>query len=243
MKRLLALILALLLCLGVVSCGVYEGESSSSSDESSCISSAEPSSEATSSDESSTTESSSQEPTSESSSSSDNSSTDDGAENQPKKEILSGVTKGSLSAYSSLLDCAYFVVEDGITVASTYDDFLKCVNPSCSEGVEGIEEKTFEDNFIVLIKGTSGHIRQESVYYNNFKKVGDNYILTYNLVYEKGQLVSPMEYPYVDACIIPRSLCADDLTRIQVKIERKEYLFEIGKIFNSDCEVITYLPQ
>ena len=234
------------MCLSfVASCSVYEDESSSSSDESCCISytSTESSSESISFDKNDLTESSSQEPTSESSSSSDNSSTDDGAENEPKKENLSGVTEESLNAYSSLLDCTCFTVENGITVVSTYDDFLKCVIPSCGEGVESIEEKTFEDNFIVLIKGISGHIRDESVYYNDFEKVGDNYILTYNLVYEKGQLVSPMEYPYVDACIIPRSLCADDLTRIQVKIQIKKYLFEIGKIFNSDCEILTYLPQ
>ena len=245
MKKLLVLIL-LVCILFIASCGVYEGESSSSSDESSCISSTEPSSEATSSDESSTTESSSQEPTSESSSSSDNSSTDDGAENQPKKEILSGVTPEWFNAYKAYTDKYYHNLGDENTyvtitqVISSYDELNEYVYDSTIKEMK-ITESLFEDNFIILIAGV-WHERTEDVYYNDFKKVNGYYTLTYNLV-SWGQEFCDVLYPVADVCVIPKSLCKDDLSTIQVKIVTKEYKFETGEKYNSDCEVITYLPQ
>ena len=252
MKRLLALILSLLLCLGVVSCGVYEGESSSSSDESSCISSAEPSSEATSSNESSLTESSSQEPTSESSSSSDNSSTDDDAENEPKKEILSGVTPEWFNAYVSYNDEYYHNVErtgdwDFATqVVLSFEEYKSYMYLPHLEKCP-ITEETFEDNFVILISGFSGHIRSEHVYYSGFERLDENrYYLRYNLV-SWGQDFLEAEDPFRDICVIPRSLCSDDLSTIQVQIIQESYKFETGELYNSDCERFTqfpyYLPQ
>ncbi len=241
MKRLLALILSLLVCLGLVSCGVYEDEKSNSNNESSCVSSTEsssqePTNETTTSDESSSSESSSQESSTE----------NDLDELYPKKEILSGVTPEWFNAYKAYTDKYYHNLGDENTyvtitqVISSYDELNEYVYASTIEEMQ-ITESLFDDNFIILIAGV-WHVRTEDVYYNDFKKVNDNYTLTYNLV-SWGQEFMEALYPFADICVIPKSLCEDDLSTIQVKIVTKEYKFETGEKYNSDCEVLTYLPQ
>ena len=143
---LLVLILISMLCLGfVVSCGVYEGESSSSSDESSCTSSTEPSSESTSSDESSTTESSS--------SQSNEVVPNEG--NLPVVELVPCMEGGCLVPklpIEAKPDKFYEVVlhdtgriEDQII--TSYDDFIEMIGKE-NELEISIEESFFEENFI-----------------------------------------------------------------------------------------------
>ena len=231
MKRILSLVLALLLCCGfIVSCekeeAPLESESSSSSSESSSSSSVESSS-------SSSTESSS-------SSSESSSSAIDNSQKQP--EILNNVTPEYFNAYTAYIDFYRFNVEEGVTIVSTYEEYLKYLFLMPNEMFEGITEETFESNFVVLINYVEGYVRDLDIYYNNFQKVENSYFLTCNLVSQKGRLFDQALDPYIDVCVIPRALCQDDIASIELKIMWKEYKFE-GEMYNSSCEVRTYLSE
>ncbi len=249
MKRLLALILALLLCLGLVSCGVYDKDLTSSQEQSTSTES--PSSERDSNSETPLTESS-------------------GEESSSKEEMLtgkreltllrnpqqlppaSGITPESFNAYVSYNDEYHHSVEregdwDFVTqVVLSFEEYKSYMYLPHLEECP-ITEETFEDNFVILISGFSGHVRSEHVYYSGFERLDETrYYLRYNLV-SWGQGFSEAEDPFRDICVIPRSLCSDDLSTIQVKIIQESYKFETGELYNSDCERFTqfpyYLPQ
>ena len=237
MKRILSLILALLLCCGfIVSC---EKEEAPLESESSSSSSTESSSSSSESSSSSSVESSSSSSTESSSSSSESSSSAiDNSQKQP--EILNNVTPEYFNAYTAYINFYRFNVEEGVTIVSTYEEYLKYLFLMPNETFEGITEETFESNFVVLINYVEGYIRDLDIYYNNFQKVENSYFLTCNLVSQKGRLFDQMLEPYIDVCVIPRALCQDDIASIELKIMWKEYKFE-GEMYNSSCEVRTYL--
>ena len=222
MRKILALILALLLCVGLIACNNEEanlGSSSSLDSSSDASSSAKPS-------------------------------TNDDKQKQPKKEILDNVTLESLGFYTSYISSVesstpndyYHTSEERAKVVSSYEEFLSYVSNNHTDILRHINEETFENNFVVLISGQEGHIRVENVYYSDFEKFDEYYTLTYNYLYEENRCLQMMVEKYSDVCVIPRTLCQDDISSIELKIIRKDYKFE-GEIYNSICEVTTYLPE
>ncbi len=238
MKKLVAILLTLIFCLGIfVSCNNETPTETSSQSEGVKESDSEESSR--NHEETMTTLDSETESVDISSES--ESLVDDTAE----KVILDGVTCEYFDAYNAFLDKYQYstpsinIGEQHAKVIFNYEDFLKGV--TLENIFEIITEATFDDYFVIVISGRTPVIRSEDIYYTDFKEENDCYTITYNRVYSKKQNFSPAESGYTDVCIIPKSLC-NNTTLTEIKIINKAYVFE-GQNYNSSCEVRTYLPE
>ena len=101
----------------------------------------------------------------------------------------------------------------------------------------GITEQTFEENFVIIVRGCEGHIRDYDIYYTDFEKQDGYYSLTYNIASYIDTEVSDAVQAFCDVCIIPKELCDDTNPQI-TKIIEKKYAFS-GEEYNSPCEVFT----
>ena len=156
-------------------------------------------------------------------------------ENPSSIENLNYFSAESISPYTAYTDFRYYkddfefdtVNENGwcynVEAIWSYDAFLEGIDNNNLP--DSINKETFENNFVVVIKSISGHIRTEDVYYSGFKKENEHYELTYHLV-SRGQEFSDAEDPYTDVCLIPKSVCKDGLSDIEIKVIRREYDFD-----------------
>ena len=231
MKKLLALLLSLLLCLSfVASCNREEEISSSSS--------GEPTSEASSSGE----------PTSEEPSSSEESTIPGYYDRTATVEISNDITIYSISEpYTAYTDKIYHRISnfsaDGLgacaTVITNYYQFLE--SPVYDAALSLISPKLFEDNFIILTEmAWEADIKTHS--YTDFQKDLLYYTITANSLVVGKVLEKPAFGIARDICVIPRELCEEDPSQIEVRIIQKEYEFK-GTAFESECKVTTIFPE
>ena len=129
-----------------------------------------------------------------------------------------------------------------IKIISSYEDFLKGVINE--EAFESITTQTFEDNYALIVQGRWGVQRdKEWLCYNDLKKEDGYYTLSYSRIFTRETMESPAEEPYVDVVIIPKELFEDHPNTIEIRPLYKVYLFETHEdIYNSSCYEITYLP-
>ncbi|MBE6624734.1 MAG: hypothetical protein E7622_03705 [Ruminococcaceae bacterium] len=129
-----------------------------------------------------------------------------------------------------------------IKIISSYEDFLKGVINE--EAFESITTQTFEDNYALIVQGRWGVQRdKELLCYNDLKKEDGYYTLSYSRIFTRETMESPLEEPYVDVVIIPKELFEDHPNTIEIRPLYKVYLFETHEdIYNSSCYEITYLP-
>ncbi len=227
MKKLLSILLALILCFGLlISCGNEENSSSQSEKKS------ESSSESVVQSESTCEESTSEVPT------------ETETETNLGEGVVLGVTRDTFAtAYESWIGWYY---ETGI-VDGEYDGMFACVKAyfnyedfekgAIDSRPTGITEQTFEDNFVLVIRGREAHTRNYDIYYTDFEKQDGYYTLTYNCVFRKGHSSGEKETHFCDICIIPKELCDDTDPQI-VKVIEKNYSF-LNEKYNSPCELYT----
>ncbi len=227
MKKLLSILLALILCFGLlISCGNEESSSSQSEKKS------ESSSESVVQSESTGEESKSEVPT------------ETETETNLGEGVVLGVTRDTFAtAYESWIGWYY---ETGI-VDGEYDGMFACVKAffnyedfekgAIDDRPTGITEQTFEDNFVIVIRGCEGHIRSYDIHYTDFKKEDGYYTLTYNSVYCWGEMFGEALQPFCDVCIIPKELCEDANPQI-IKVIEKNYSF-LNEKYNGPCELYT----
>lgn len=230
MKKLLALLLAMILCLGVlVACDTPEESSSSSSSEESSTSTEGPVLEDPSTPRLT-------------------SKTFEGQwdyENATK-EVVNGITADTFSAYRAILSewkGTHVLHEKMLSgkkffakMFSNYEEFSETVSE-----FDAVVEATFENNYVLVVEGVSGYIRDKNamdIYYTDLKKENGSYTLTYNLI-ERGQ-EEALDF-YTDIVIIPKSLFEDDISDIDLTVIKKQYVFK-GDTYNSECELTTYYP-
>ena len=218
MKKILSMLLALMFCFGaLISCGNEENSSSSS-------------------ESVFQTESASEEHKSEVT-------TETETETNLGEGVVLGITRDTFAnAYESWIGWYYEagISEDNyhqfscVKAIFTYEEFQK---GAIDSRPTGITEQTFEDNFVVIIRGFEGHIRSYDIHYTDFKKEEDHYMLIYNSVYCWGDMFSEAIQPFCDVCIIPKEL-SDDANPQIIKVIEKQYIFS-GEKYNSPCEVYT----
>lgn len=234
MKKLLALLLAALLCLAtLVACDNSDEPSSSSSSEEPSSSSQEPSS-------------SSEEPSSKELSD-DNASNDTqnpfGAyvglwnyQNRESEEISDFDVKSVKAYYAIYSEYLYSTYKSfaensydfyGGYYTKLFSDYFEFSAGVINDRVyDGITEQTFEDNYVVVVEGWSGHVRSEFICYSDLVQKNGYYLLTYNLIFYEGQCFSEAEDHYTDVVIIPKSLFENDISNVKIKVEKKQYVLK-----------------
>lgn len=234
MKKLLALLLAALLCLAtLVACDNSDEPSSSSSSEASSSSSEDLSS--------SSEEPSSQDPTHNNASSDTQNSFEIYAgewnyENR-KSEIISDINVKSIKGYYAICSeysCPTyksFAENDydfyGGYYTKLFSDYFEFSAGVINDRVyDGITEQTFEDNYVIVVEGRSGHVRSEIICYTDLVQKNGYYLLTYNLISYLEQDFSEAEDDYTDIVIIPKSLFENDISNIKIKVVKKEYILQ-----------------
>ena len=227
MKKLLSILLALIFCFSaLISCGNEESSSSQSEMNS------ESSSESVVQSESTGEESKSEVPS------------ETESETILDDSVLNNITRDTFAnAYQSWIGWYYETgFEEGeyhgmfacAKAIFTYEEFQE---GAIDHRPTGITEQTFEDNFVVVIRGCEAHTRNYDIYYTDFTKQDGYYTLTYNTVHRKGNSVGEKDTPFCDVCIIPKELCNDTNPQI-VKVIEKSYLF-LNEKYNSPCKVYT----
>ncbi|MBQ8739441.1 MAG: hypothetical protein IJZ04_08090 [Clostridia bacterium] len=228
MKKFLSMLLTLIMFLSLlVSCGNEEISSSQSETKS------ESSSESIVQSESTGEESKSEIPS------------ETESETILDDNVLNNITRDTFAnAYQSWIGWYYETgIEEGecrhgmfacAKAIFTYEEFQK---GAIDFRPTGITEQTFEDNFVLVIRGCEGHIRSYDIHYTDFKKEGDYYTLTYNRISPKDGEVSEAVQEFCDVCIIPKELCNDTNPQI-IKVIEKHYMF-LGEEYNSPCKLYT----
>ncbi|MBQ2810362.1 MAG: hypothetical protein IJF11_05665 [Clostridia bacterium] len=117
-----------------------------------------------------------------------------------------------------------------------YEDFEKGIIEGREDCLTEVTEQTFEENFVLIVRGFSGHIRNADIYYTDFKKEDNYYTITYNTVCNILTEAPDAHDPFCDVCIIPKELC--DNPNLEIKIIEKQYIFR-GEKYSSPCEVYT----
>lgn len=251
MKRFLSTLLSLILCLGIfVSCNDETPTESSSQSEGVKESGSEESSR--NHEETMTTLDSENESVDISSESNEEntetlSEIEDGViDSFFEKVVLDGITAQHFEAYTAHLDEYYYPIGfEGNTIGFiakaifTYEEFVKGAVDNVN--IEAITEQTFEDNFVIIVQGVYPVLRTFDMHYTNFTQEDNFYSITFNAVYSRNQGFNEMHDRFVDICVIPKSLC-NNTTLTEVKLIYKIYVFE-DQIYNSSCEVTTYLPE
>ena len=226
MKKLLALLLSLLLCLSfVVSCGVYEDESSSSSDESCCISytSTESSSEelsSSSSDESCCISYTSTESSSEELSSSEKEDTQQiyPTPSDAYKTYMAKQAYGALNTVGKL------------TVLVDYNSYKELMQKEIFlEEISEITAETFESNFIiVLYNNRIGKIdMDQNPFYRNLRKENDLYVINYEYTYTNAPTYSGSNYEFY-FIVIPKVHCENPLEITNNNFRTNKVVHEIN---------------
>ena len=263
MKKLLALLLAALLCLAtLVACDNSDEPSSSSSSEASSSSSEDLSSSSEEPSSSSQESSSLSEEPSSKEPSDDNASNDTqnpfGAyvgvwnyQNRESEEISDfdvKSIKGYYAIYSEYSCPTYksFAENDydfhGGYYTKLFSDYFEFSAGVINDRVyDGITEQTFEDNYVIVVEGRSGHVRSETICYSDLVQKNGYYLLTYNLISYLEQDFSEAEDDYTDIVIIPKSLFENDISNIKIKVVKKEYILQENADV-SDAVLETWLP-
>lgn len=249
MNKLLALLLSLLLCFGaLVACDGLEESSSSSLNEEPSSSSQEPSS--------SSEEPSSEDPTHNNASNDTQNSFEIYAgewnyENRKSEEISDFDVKSVKAYYAICSEYLYSTYKSfaensydfyGGYYTKLFSDYFEFSAGVINDRVyDGITEQTFEDNYVVVVEGRSGHVRSEIICYTDLVQKNGYYLLTYNLISYLEQDFSEAEDHYTDIVIIPKSLFENDISNIKIKVVKKEYILQENADI-SDAVLETWLP-
>ena len=168
----------------------------------------------------------------------------------PTRETLTGVNSESFNSYVVYLHSSYHSLVDDDNWTSryhyatklflSYEEFLGGVAENCV--FDAVTEQTFENNYVLVVEGESGHIRSEDIYYSNLVKENECYTLTYNLISRHGQGFSDAIQHYSDIVIVPKTIFKNESSSVKIEVVKKEYVFDT-LLYNSSCEVTTYLPE